>query len=45
MHITSENTVKSNACVHLVVSMHITGENTVKSNAFVHLVVLPAYYW
>ena len=45
MHITNENTVKSNAWVHLVVSMHITGENTVKINAFVHLVVFPANYW
>jgi len=45
MHITCENTVKSNAWVHLVVSMHITGENTVNSNAFVRLVVFPAYYW
>jgi len=45
MHITGENTVKSKACVHLVVSRHITGENTVNSYACVHLVVLYAYYW
>jgi len=45
MHITGENTVKSYACVHLVVSMHINSENTVKSNAWVHLVVVYAYYW
>ena len=40
---TGENTVNSNACVYLVVSMHITGANTVNSYPWVHLVVFYAY--
>ena len=43
MHITGENTVNSNAWVHLVVFYAYYGKNTENSNAWVHLLDFYAY--